>query len=81
MTDLETPEPPKPGLWAKLSDFAHNMDARAWRAVAISVAMVVVTLLLLVIGRLYYGDQIEAFIDSTLGEARRTIAPLPVEKP
>jgi len=78
MSDIETPEPPKLSLWAKLSDFANNMDARAWRAVAISVAMIVVTLLLLVIGRLYYGDQIEAFIDSTLGEARRTHVGLPV---
>ncbi len=47
------------------------MDARAWRAVGVSLAMVAAVGVMLVIGRLYYGDQIEAFIDSTLGEARR----------
>ncbi|MBX3511173.1 MAG: TVP38/TMEM64 family protein [Hyphomonadaceae bacterium] len=49
----------------------NNMDARAWRAVAVSVAMVVAVAAMLVIGRLYYGEQINAFIDGTLGEARR----------
>jgi uncharacterized membrane protein YdjX (TVP38/TMEM64 family) len=76
-TPPDTPEPPR-GLWAKLVDFANNMDARAWRAVAISLAMVVVAGVLLVVGRLYYGAEIEAFIDSTLGEARRTQVGLPV---
>ena len=71
------PEPPR-GLVARFVDFANNMDARAWRAVAISIAMIVVTLALLVVGRIFYGDQIEAFIDSTLGEARRTHIGLPV---
>lgn len=70
---MTEPAPPAQtsGLWAKLADFANNMDARAWRAVAMSVAMVVVVGVMLVIGRLYYGAEIEAFIDSTLGEARR----------
>jgi len=70
---MTEPAPPaqKPGLWAKLADFANNMDARAWRAVAISVAMVVVVGAMLVVGRFYYGAEIEGFIDSTLGEARR----------
>jgi uncharacterized membrane protein YdjX (TVP38/TMEM64 family) len=78
MNGVTQPQAPKPSLWARFADFVNNMDARAWRAVAISIAMVVVTLLLLVIGRLYYGEQIEAFIDSTLGEARRTHIGLPV---
>jgi uncharacterized membrane protein YdjX (TVP38/TMEM64 family) len=76
MNHAAEPEP-KPGLVAKLADFANNMDARAWRAVAISVAMVVVVAIMLVIGRLYYGAEIEAFIDSTLGEARRAHWGLP----
>ena len=63
--------PAKPGISARVTDFVNNMDARAWRAVAVSVAMVVVVAIMLVIGRLFYGDQIAAFIDSTLGEARR----------
>jgi uncharacterized membrane protein YdjX (TVP38/TMEM64 family) len=82
MTDPAAPEPTEPaaptGLWARLSDFANNMDARAWRAVAVSVGMVVIVAIMLVIGRLYYGAEIEAFIDSTLGEARRSHLGLPV---
>lgn len=71
MSTPAEPRQPPPGLFAKLADFANNMDARAWRAVAISVAMVVVVGAMLVVGRLFYGEEIEAFIDSTLGEARR----------
>lgn len=59
------------GLSAKVADFVNNMDARAWRAVAVSLAMVAVVAAILVVGRLYYGPQVEAFIDNTLGEARR----------
>jgi len=71
-TDVPPPEQPvKPGLFARLSEFANNMDARAWRAVAVSVAMVVVALAILIIGRLFYAEEIEAFINGTLGEARR----------
>ncbi|MGH6952238.1 MAG: TVP38/TMEM64 family protein [Vitreimonas sp.] len=73
----EPPQEPQ-GLWAKLVDFVNNMDARAWRALAMSLGMVVVAGVLLVVGRLYYGEQIEAFIDSTLGEAQRTNIGLPV---
>lgn len=72
MNDAVPPEPLQPqGLLAKLADFANNMDARAWRAVAISLAMVVVALVILVVGRLYYADEVERFINGTLGEARR----------
>jgi uncharacterized membrane protein YdjX (TVP38/TMEM64 family) len=74
MSDLQPPNPTpddRPSLGTRFADFVNNMDSRAWRAVAVSVAMVVVVAIMLVIGRLYYGDQIEAFIDSTLGEARR----------
>lgn len=86
MTSPAPPEPPqaaakmgsKTGLWGRAADFANNMDARAWRAVAVSVGMVVVVAIMLVIGRLYYGAEIEAFIDNTLGEARRSHLGLPV---
>jgi uncharacterized membrane protein YdjX (TVP38/TMEM64 family) len=73
MSDAAPPpqEPAKSGLFARLSEFANNMDARAWRAVAMSVAMVVAALVILVIGRLFYAAEIEAFINGTLGEARR----------
>ncbi len=71
MTDAPQPEPQKLSPWAKLVDFANNMDARAWRAVAISIAMVVVALAILVVGKIYFADEVEAFINGTLGEARR----------
>lgn len=73
MTDESQPppQPAKPGVLARLVEFANNMDARAWRAVAISLVMVVVALAILVVGRLYYADETEAFINGTLGEARR----------
>lgn len=77
MNDPAPPGAPRANLSARISDFVNNMDARAWRAVAVSVAMVVVVAIMLVIGRLYYGDQIEAFVDSTLGEARRAHWGLP----
>lgn len=81
MSDAQSPEPEPPaprGVSAKISDFVNNMDARAWRAVAVSLAMVVVAAVILVVGRLYYGAEIEAFIDNTLGEARRAHWGLPV---
>jgi uncharacterized membrane protein YdjX (TVP38/TMEM64 family) len=80
MNDTPTEPPPseRPSLWARLSEFAENMDSRAWRAVAISIAMIVIALIVLIIGRLYYGAEVEAFIDRTLGGARRTHLGLPV---
>jgi len=74
----ESPPPPPKGLGAKFSDFINNMDARAWRAVAMSLGMVVVAAIILVVGRFYYGAEVEAFIDNTLGEARRAHWGLPV---
>jgi uncharacterized membrane protein YdjX (TVP38/TMEM64 family) len=72
MTDPVPPAEPKPeSLSARIADFANNMDARAWRAVAVSIAMVVVALAILVIGKVFFADQVEAFIEGTLGEARR----------
>lgn len=65
------PQGPKPSLRARLGDFINNMDARAWRAVIMSAASVVVVLALLIVGRFYYGEEIERFIDGTLGQANR----------
>lgn len=62
---------PKPTLRARIGDFVNNMDARAWRAVIMSAASVILVLLLLVVGRFYYGDEVERFIDNTLGQADR----------
>ncbi|QGZ95873.1 TVP38/TMEM64 family protein [Terricaulis silvestris] len=66
----EPPQPPK-SVFDKLSEFANNMDSRAWRAVAISIVMALVALAILIIGRFYFAEEVEAFIDGTLGEARR----------
>lgn len=71
MSGAAEPEPPKPGVGAQISDFVGAMDARAWRAMALSVLLVLAVLALLVVGKLYFGPQITAFIDGTLGEARR----------
>jgi uncharacterized membrane protein YdjX (TVP38/TMEM64 family) len=77
MMDPVQPQPDQPsepvpqGMFAKLNEFANNMDSRAWRAVAISLAMVVVALAILVIGKFYFAEEVEAFINGTLGEARR----------
>lgn len=77
MTSPADPSSPPPGLWGQVRDFANNMDSRAWRALAITLAMVVVAAVVLVVGRLYYGAEVEAFIDGTLGEARRARWGLP----
>lgn len=66
-----TPPEPKRGFSAQIGEFLNNMDARAWRAIGVSVALLVVAAAMLVAGRLYYGDQINAFIDATLGQANR----------
>jgi uncharacterized membrane protein YdjX (TVP38/TMEM64 family) len=67
----EPEEPKKPGRSARLGEFISSMDARAWRAVIMSVLSVVLVLALLVAGRFFFGDQIERFIDETLGQANR----------
>jgi len=71
VTEPTPEEGPKPGLRARFDDFVNNMDARAWRAVIMSVLSVFVVLALLAVGRLYYGDEITQFIDQTLGQANR----------
>jgi uncharacterized membrane protein YdjX (TVP38/TMEM64 family) len=72
--DAATPpsgEGPEPRQGARLSEFISSMDARAWRAVTLSALSVIAVLALLIIGRFFFGDQIEAFIDTTLGQANR----------
>lgn len=71
------PDGPKTGLAAQITDFVNNMDARAWRAVAVTLILFVVVGVMLVLGRLFYGDQIEAFIDTWLGGAERARWGLP----
>lgn len=71
------PEPPVAGLAAKITDFLNNMDARAWRAVAVTIGLFVVVAIMLVIGRLFYAEEIERFINTWLGGAERARWGLP----
>lgn len=76
MNDAPPPRPPD-GLSAKIADFINNMDERAWRALAVTLVLFVVVGAMLVAGRLLYGDEIETFIDATLGGAERAHWGLP----
>ncbi|HVV33619.1 MAG TPA: VTT domain-containing protein [Vitreimonas sp.] len=72
MSEPAEPGPPPPtDLGGRVSEFFNNMDERAWRAIAVSVVLLVIAGAMLVVGRLYFGDQINAFIDGTLGQAQR----------
>lgn len=73
--------PTKGSRWEQLRDraidFVNNMDARAWRALAVTIGLFVVAGVMLVIGRLFYAEEIEAFIDTWLGGAERAHWGLP----
>src|SRR5574338_1405433 len=71
MSGAAEPPSPRRGMRAQISDVFDNMDARAWRALALSALLVAVFLALLIVGKLYYEPQITAFIDGTLGTAQR----------
>lgn len=77
MSEPPPPEAPKTGPSARIADFINNMDERAWRALAVTLVLFVVVGVMLVLGRLFYGDQIEAFIDYWLGGAERAHWGLP----
>lgn len=74
--DPEDPSPP-PNWRARVEDFVNNMDARAWRALAVTLGLFVVAAAMLAIGRLFYAAEIEAFIDTWLGGAERAHWGLP----
>ncbi|MBX3430282.1 MAG: TVP38/TMEM64 family protein [Hyphomonadaceae bacterium] len=73
--DTTQNEPPEesetPAARASFGDIINSMDSRAWRAIIMSAASVVIVLALLAAGRFYFGDEIEKFIDETLGQANR----------
>lgn len=69
--------PKKLGLSEQFSDFVNNMDKRAWRALAVTFILFAVVGVALVVGRLFYGAEIEAFIDTWLGGAERAQWGLP----
>lgn len=75
----ETPKPTETrrGPFAGAAEFVTNMDARAWRAVWITLAMFVVVGAMLVVGRLVFGDAIEIAVKQWLGGAERSHWGLP----
>jgi uncharacterized membrane protein YdjX (TVP38/TMEM64 family) len=74
---MADPETPRRSPLARLADFVNNMDARAWRAVWVSLAMFVVVGTMLVVGRIFLGDQIEENVRAWLGGAERAHWGLP----
>ncbi len=68
---MDEPKEPKKGLLAQLLDFFTHMDARAWRALWVTTALFVVVGVMLVVGRLYYGDEVQAWVQRWLGGAER----------
>lgn len=64
-------------LFDRVVDFINNMDARAWRALAVTIGLFLIAGVMLVIGRLFYAEEIEAFIDTWLGGAERAHLGLP----
>ncbi|MGE0594899.1 MAG: TVP38/TMEM64 family protein [Hyphomonadaceae bacterium] len=76
--DPSDAEPPAPQTAReKLADFINNMDARAWRAVAVTFVLFAIVAAMLVVGRLFYGEEIERFVDHWLGGAERAHWGLP----
>ncbi|HVY83980.1 MAG TPA: VTT domain-containing protein [Caulobacterales bacterium] len=78
MNDASAPSPQPPqGLLAKIKDFVNNMDARAWRVVAVTTILFVIVGVMLVVSRLYFKNQIEDFVRDWLGGAERAHWGLP----
>ncbi len=73
-------EPPKSepkSVFAQAADFLTNMDARAMRAIWVTTALFVLVGIVLVVGRLYFGPQIQAWVQHWLGGAERAHWGLP----
>ncbi len=64
-------------LLAKVADFITNMDARALRALIVTFALFAVVAAMLVVGRLFYGEEIAAWVERWLGGAERAHWGLP----
>jgi hypothetical protein len=69
--------PKKRPLRESLVDFVTHLDARAWRTVVVTAALFAVVGVILLIGRFYYGDEVNAFIGKYLGGAERAHWGLP----
>ena len=73
----QEPTPPRPTISVQIADFVNNMDARAWRALGVTLGLFVVVALMLVVGRLFFGDEITHFVRKWLGGAERAHWGLP----
>lgn len=73
----DAPPPGKMGVREQAADFFNNMDRRAWSALAVTFVLFVLVAIMLVVGRLFYGAEIEAFVDHWLGGAERNHWGLP----
>jgi uncharacterized membrane protein YdjX (TVP38/TMEM64 family) len=60
-----------------LLDYVTNMDARAVRAVAVTLALFAVVALMLLLGRTAFGDDVQRFVQNWLGGAERAHWGLP----
>jgi uncharacterized membrane protein YdjX (TVP38/TMEM64 family) len=72
MTTPADPRPPsKDDLLAGAMDFLNNMDARAWRAVWVTLGLFAVVAAMLVVGRLVFGEEVNHAVERWLGGAER----------
>lgn len=67
----------KSGLAERAAEFFANMDARAWRALLVTTGLFVLVAIILVVGRLFFGDEIAVWVRSWLGGAERAHWGLP----
>jgi uncharacterized membrane protein YdjX (TVP38/TMEM64 family) len=58
-------------LWVEVADFVNNMDARAWRALFVTFALFAIVAVMLVLGRLFFAEEIEHFVQAWFGGAER----------
>ena len=60
-----------------LFEFVTNLDARAWRAVAVTLGLFLVVGIILLLGRLIFGEQVNEIVEAWLGGAERAHWGLP----
>lgn len=76
MGELQPPEPRRSPA-AVFFDYVTNMDARAMRAVAVTLCLFGVVAVMLVLGRTTFGEEVQHFVENWLGGAERAHWGLP----
>ncbi|MFZ4121704.1 MAG: TVP38/TMEM64 family protein [Caulobacterales bacterium] len=64
-------------LTETIFEFVTNLDARAWRAVGVTIGLFFLVGVILLVGRLMYGDEVNQFVETWLGGAERAHWGLP----